>query len=439
MKLSELKIPIIEPFLDLHTPARYKIYYGGRGGAKSWAFADALLWQGYRDRLRILCARELQNSIQESVHKLLSQRIRILGLGSHYEVLQKTIRGKNGTEFIFDGVKNNVAKLKSLEALDRVWLEEADKVSENSWQVIVPTIRKEGSEIWCSFNTGSKHDATYQRFIANPPPKEMDGKPYCIVKKVSWRDNPYFPDELKVEMERMRDEDYEQYLHIWEGDIKLISEGAVYGKQLRQVRKDKRILNIPIQPSLEVHTFWDFGRSDATAIWFMQRVGMEFRFIDYYEDRLQDIDHYVRVLRDKDYLYGRHYMPHDVEHDLLVSKRNIKQQFEDAGIKPIEVVPRIRHINEGIEMTRDRFPSCYFDEKRCEKGIEILSNYKYKYSEDRADYSPEPLHDWASHGADAFRMFAQGFDITKGQWDKVEHGVRKRHQNKFTQDLSHII
>ena len=153
----------------LFEPMRYKVLYGGRGGAKSWGVARALLVLGVKKPTRVLCAREFQNSIGQSVHKLLADQIVELKLESFYEVTQTSIRGKNGTEFAFVGLKNNTANIKSYEGVDICWTEESASISRNSWNILIPTIRKEGSEIWVTFNPELESDETYQRFVVNPP------------------------------------------------------------------------------------------------------------------------------------------------------------------------------------------------------------------------------------------------------------------------------
>lgn len=407
-------------FKELFTPSRYKVFYGGRGGAKSWAFSRALLIKGAEKKLRILCTRELQGSIKESVHKLLSDQIESLGLQAHYQILQNEIRGINGTEFIFEGIRHNTDKIKSSEGIDICWIEEADKVTELSWSILIPTIRKKGSEIWVSFNPHLKTDATYQRFVISPPPD-------AIVQKVSWRDNPWFPEELKKEMEHLKKVDHDKYLHVWEGEIRQIAEGAIYGKQLRWLKENNRITNIPIIPTEEVNTYWDLGKGKNTAIWFHQRVGLDDRFIDYYQvdtNVLEDVDHFVRVIKSKDYNYGKHYMPHDVTHEILgLGNKNRKQMFESGGVKPIHVVPRVKNVEEGIEMTRKALASCWFDKNKCAQGLEALSNYRYEFDDKKAVYKPIPIHDWASHPADAFRQFAQGYNNAQEELQDIEYDL----------------
>jgi phage terminase large subunit len=191
---------------------RYKILYGGRGAAKSHSVAKALLIQAAQRRMRVLCARELQSSIQDSVHKLLKEQIEHMGLASHYVVQQSTIRGTNGSEFIFSGLKTNATKIKSTEGIDIVWVEEAERVSEESWSILIPTIRKAGSEIWATFNPQAESDPTYQRFIEHPPPG-------AAVVRIGWEDNPWFADtELVAEKDWLYSVDPEAAAHVWGGE-----------------------------------------------------------------------------------------------------------------------------------------------------------------------------------------------------------------------------
>lgn len=194
---------------------RHKVFYGGRGGAKSWQFADAIILQGQARPLFVVCAREIQKSIKESVHRLLSNRIhtlKALGYALDYEIQDQRIFNSVGTEIVFLGIKSHTNEIKSLEGVDILWIEEAQAVSELSWDVVLPTIRKLGSEIWVSFNPFDELDPTYQRFVVDPPPNTL-----CV--KVTFRDNPWFKDtELVEEMEQCRENDYQKYLWVWEGE-----------------------------------------------------------------------------------------------------------------------------------------------------------------------------------------------------------------------------
>ena len=172
-------------------------------------------------KIRVLCAREFQTSIADSVHKLLGERIEAMGLSSFYEVQKTRIIGANGTEFIFKGLRHNIQEIKSTEGIDICWVEEGQSVSEESWSVLIPTIRENNSEIWVTFNPIDDNDPTYQRFVVNPPPNS-------IVQKVSWRDNPWFPDVLRQEMEYLKRVDFDAYKHVWEGETKSISDAVIF-------------------------------------------------------------------------------------------------------------------------------------------------------------------------------------------------------------------
>lgn len=221
MKAQKHNIEFSRAFQGLFYPSRYKVYYGGRGGAKSWAVARALLLLGAYKKIRVLCAREIQHSIADSVHKLLGEQIEALGLAGRYRITKNAIVGVNGTEFIFKGLRFNVREVKSTEGVDICWVEEAQSVSEESWAVLIPTIRQEKSEIWITFNPLDEADPTYQRFVVNAPPN-------AIVKKVSWRDNPWFPDVLREEMEYLKAKDFGAYMHVWEGEVRTMSNAVIF-------------------------------------------------------------------------------------------------------------------------------------------------------------------------------------------------------------------
>jgi hypothetical protein len=208
--VNRIKVEIPDAFRFLFEPCRYKVAYGGRGSGKSTACADALLLQGAQKPLRIGCFREIQNSIAQSVHKLLSDRTKILGLDSFYNVTDRTITGKNGTEFIFTGLFRNVNQIKSMEGIDRAYVEEAESVSDESWDLLIPTIRKPDSEIWVVFNPRYEEDATYRRFVVNPPVTS-------IIREINFDQNPFFPDVLRHEMDQDRARDKAKYETIWMG------------------------------------------------------------------------------------------------------------------------------------------------------------------------------------------------------------------------------
>ncbi len=187
------------------------------------------------------------------------------------------------------------------------------------------------------------------------------------------------------------------------------AEGTYYVNQLTDARKTGRICRIP-KLMIPVNTFWDVGRTDLTAIWFHQQIGMEHRFIKYYENSGEDLAHYFKVLQDTGYIFNRHYLPHDADHHRLsIGNKSIKEMLEELGMKRVEIVPRIENITFGIEMVRKIFPACYFDEAECSQGLLRLENYP-KAGNSRPGSWGDPLHDDNSNGADAFRGFAQAID-----------------------------
>lgn len=397
--MSELKVKIRQPekLRFLEKPARYKIAYGGRGGAKSWAFADELLQQGIEKPLRILCAREIQKSMKESVHQLLRDRIQALGLERFYTVLNDEIRGANGTLILFAGLRHNVDNIKSKEGLDRVWVEEAQHVSKSSWETLIPTIRKDGSEIWVSFNPELDSDETYRRFVLNPPPG-------AVVVKVNFTDNPWFPAVLRAEMEHLKATDPDAYSTVWEGNTRQWLDGAIYANELRKATSEGRITRVPYDPTKPVHTSWDLGQADMTAIWFFQRVGFQWNIIDYYENSGQKLAHYLKELQSRPYVYGTDWLPHDADSETVGSPKSIARQARDVGRKVL-IVPKLNIVN-GINIARTIFDSCWIDEAKCADGLNALRHYQYKVDPDTNQRSREPLHNWASHGADAWRYFA---------------------------------
>lgn len=218
--IQTTKVKFPKPFKPLFKPYRYKVFYGGRGGGRSWAFARALLIRGAKEPIRVLCAREYQKSIEDSVYRLLVDQIQLLELEWAYKIQKKTIIGQNGTSFLFEGIRYNVGRIKSLEGIDICWVEEAEKVSEESWNVLYPTIRTAGSEIWVTFNPDQESDPTYKRFVKNPPPNS-------VVVHTTWRDNPFFPDELRREKDYDWQVDPDRAAHIWDGLCRSHTEAQV--------------------------------------------------------------------------------------------------------------------------------------------------------------------------------------------------------------------
>lgn len=399
-----MRAPFPEALRFLFTPSRYKIAFGGRGSAKSWSCARALLligadpgllWPGRTDAVRILCGRETQKSISDSVHKLLSDQIKALEFDSFYRVQQSTIEGANGTQFLFAGLKHNISNLKSTESVDIAWIEEAQGVSHNSWEVLIPSIRKEKSEIWASLNPDLESDATYQRFIVDPPPG-------AIVRKVNYTDNPWFPDVLKAEMELLKERDRDAYEHVWMGSCISVLAGAIYADELRALDRENRVTRVLYDRTRPVDTYWDLGWGDCTSIFFAQSFPFEYRVIDFLENSRKPLSWYIGELQRRGYVYGTHYLPHDARAHQLGSGRSVEELMREAGLR-VRIVEQLR-VADGINAAREIFPQCWFDGEKCRDGLQHLRHYKYGENKAIGGPTREPLHDEHSHAADAFRV-----------------------------------
>jgi phage terminase large subunit len=221
-----------------YIPSDYKIAHGGRGSAKSWGFGSTACVLGSLGPLRVMCVRETQVSIADSIHKLLAVQIDRLGLGAYYDIQQKVIVGKHvPSEFIFAGIKTDPGKIKSAEGIDVCLVEEAEKISEQSWSYLIPTIRDAGAEIWVAFNPRNREDPTSQRFLVRQPPNSR-------IVQMNWSDNPWFPERLARERQyslqliREAKDDNERvaaqadYDHIWEGAYQRATEAAVFRRRV---------------------------------------------------------------------------------------------------------------------------------------------------------------------------------------------------------------
>ena len=383
--------PKLEP---IARPCRYKILYGGRGSAKSWSVARILLILGAEKRLRVLCTREIQRTIAESVHQLLRDQITAMGLETFYEVTESSITGKNGTQFLFAGLRQqDVAKIKSFEGVDIVWVEEAQVVSKKSWEILIPTIRKPGSEIWVTFNPELDTDETYERFVVNPPERS-------VVLKLTYRDNPWFPDVLEQERLSLQKRDKDAYDNVWEGNCRSAVDGAIYAKEIVAAIESRRIRPVPHDPLLKTHAIWDLGWNDAMTVIMAQRSSSEIRVIDYLEDSHRTYDSYVAELRSKTYRWGKDFLPHDG-----------KAKNAQTGMSPIEVLRKLGRdvqevpeigVEEGIKAARQVFGRVFFDETKTPRLIHCLKRYRRAINQ-TTNEPGAPLHDEFSHGADAFR------------------------------------
>ncbi|MCR5876943.1 PBSX family phage terminase large subunit [Phenylobacterium sp. J367] len=411
-----MKIP--GAFRELFDPQhRDYAYYGGRGGAKSHSIAGALVIQAAASPLRIVCAREIQESLRDSVKQLIEDKIADYGLEDHFESLRDETRAKNGGRFVYKGMWRNPDALKSLEGADVFWGEEANRFSGRSIRLIRPTMRKPGSRMIWSWNPEFDHDPVDMLFRgpAGPPPNS-------IVREVSWKDNPWFADTpLLAEMENDYRVDPAMAAHVWGGEYVSAVDGAYYAAQLAAVRSEGRITALARDPLMRVRAFWDLGWRDATAIWVAQFVGREIRVLDYIEGRGQELGYYVSALRAGGWDQALMELPHDGQNVTVTSSGSAQQQLRAAGFE-VNVTP-----NQGkgaalerVAAARRLFPRIWFnDTPTVAIGIKALAAY-HERRDDRRKAGLGPEHDWASDPADAFGLMCIAYQEPGGTYDDEE-------------------
>lgn len=414
--MAEVDAAFPDKLQFLFQPARYKVAHGGRGSAKSWGFARALLIQAAQKPLRVLCTREVQRSIKDSVHKLLSDQIEGLGLGKLYDILATEIRCKNGSEFIFAGLSTQtVESIKSFEGIDIVWIEEAQAVSKRSWDVLTPTIRKPGSEIWVSFNPELETDETYRRFVVVPPAGS-------VVEQLNWRDNPWFPPELEAERQDTLKRDPDSYENIWEGVPRRSVSGAIYAKEIDRAYLDGRVRPVPYDPKLKVHTVWDLGWNDSMSILLVQKSTSEIRVIDFIEDSHRTLDEYAAMIKQRLLNFGTHYLPHDGDAKDFKTGKTAREILA-TQLGAVQIVPNIG-VEQGIKAARMLFGQVYFDETKTQALLEHLKRYRRNIPV-TTNEPTAPVHDEHSHSADAFRYLAVIADQMRNeQWGEIKYDNR---------------
>ena len=398
----QLEIEIPKEFkvlFDLDKDLRHIVLYGGRASGKSTSVALSLLILGMNKKLRILCTREVQNSIADSVHKLLSDLISKYKLNT-WEVQKDIIRNKQtGSEIFFKGLHNNSQSIKSIEGIDIVWIEEAQSVSADSINTLVPTIRKAGSRLIWTFNRLTENDPVWELIV-----KKADDRTF-VQKINSDAIESLLSKEIIEEREKMRLDNPEMYEHVWLGEPMTSKTGSVFGKQLAQARSDGRIIKVPYDASTGVYTAWDLGIGDSTVIWFFQTVGNEIHFIDHYEGSNEDLGHYISYIQNKPYQYTTHFLPHDSKARELQTGMTRVEFFNNHGIYNIEVL-RPTNFSLGQDdidlVARPKFSLCWFDEEKCQRGLECLRAYHYEYDNKNKLLRNRPEHDWSSHSSSAF-------------------------------------
>ena len=406
---AKIQIPkkLIPLFLG---EADVRASHGGRGSGKTRSFAKMSAVRGYQKAMAgesgiILCGRQFQNSLDDSSLGEVKAAIQEEKfLADFYEIGEKYIRSKDGRiDYSFAGLERNINSIKSKARILLAWIDEAEPVTDTAWQTLIPTIREEGSELWVTWNPARKSSPVESRFrhAADPLIK-------CV--EMNWRDNPWFPDKLN--RERLRDLSMrpDSYDHIWEGGYVTAVTGAYFAKHLADARAQNRIGRVSPDTLLPIRLFMDIGgtggKSDAFSIWAVQVIGKEIRVLNYYESQGQPIDSHIAWMHSQGYNSDKAsvWLPHDGSTQDRVYDVSYESAFTKAGYT-VEVIP-----NQGkgaaiqrIEAVRRWIGSCWFNEEKCQGGIDALGWYHEKRDDNR-DIGLGPDHDWSSHGADAFGL-----------------------------------
>lgn len=427
--MQTIQFKTAEVFEPLLYPSRLKAAWGGRGSGKSHFFAelmirDALMQPG----LRAACIREVQKSLKQSSKRLIEDKLQAYNLGENagFKVFREVIETPGDGLIIFTGMQDHTAdSIKSLEGFDRAWIEEAQSISHRSLELLTPTIRKEGSQIWASWNPNRPTDAIDQWLRGAETPTG------AVVVNANWKHNPWISDVLLQEREDALRLNPDRYPHVWEGEYATVLEGAYYARHLSEAALENRIGFFGKDPLVKLHAVWDIGgtsrKSDATAIWVVQFIGEEIRLLDYYEAVGQSFEMHVNWLRDRGYEDALCVLPHDGRKHDMVYNVTPESFLHDAGFT-VDTIP-----NQGpgavlqrIEAARRMFPSCRFHDENTKGGREALGWYHEKRDEARG-LGLGPEHDWSSHGADAFGLVAiyrEGIGQTDSWGDTIRRNLK---------------
>lgn len=409
----QLDIPTAQVFEPLLQPARYKGAWGGRGSGKSHFFAEHIIEDCLREPgtsgegMRAVCMREVQKDLSQSAKLLIEDKLAKFGLGEPdgFKVFEDVIEAPKDGLIIFKGMNQYTAEsIKSLENFKRAWTEEAQTLVATSLQLLRPTIRAEGSELWFSWNPRRKSDPVDVMFRGVEQPTG------AVSVKANWRDNPWFPAVLEQERQDCLRLEPESYDHIWEGGYATVATGAYYAKALALAKQEGRIGFFAKDPLMPIRAFFDIGgtgrKADATSIWIAQFIGAEIRILDYYEALRQPLATHLNWLRKRGYTPDctTIWLPHDGEAGEKIIDATYKSAVEQAGWDAITVP------NQGtgaammrVDAGRRLFPRMRFNDGPTEAGRDALGWYHEKVDEKR-NVGLGPEHDWSSHAADAFGL-----------------------------------
>lgn len=374
--------------------------------------------------MRAACIREVQKDLAQSSKALIEAKLKTYGIGEDdgFKIYRDVIQTPGDGVLIFKGMNDYTAdSIKSLEGFKRAWWEESQTATQHSLDLLRPTLRATGSELWFSWNPRRKTDPVDLMFRG---PEKPTG---AIVVQANWKDNPWFTDELEQERRDCLRMQPDQYDHIWEGGYVSVVSGAYYAKSLNETKAQNRIGRVSFDPLMTIRLFVDIGgtgaRADAFAMWPAQFIGKEIRTRDYYEAVGQPLATHLAWLRTKGYTPDKaeFWLPHDGGTNDRVFDVSFESALRDAGYK-VTIVP-----NQGkgaakarIEAGRRLFPSIWFDEETTEPGRAALGWYHEKKDEQRG-IGLGPEHDWSSHGSDAFGLMCVAYEEPTNGWKKINY------------------
>lgn len=417
---------------------RYKGAYGGRGGAKSHFFAALIVLMCIQQQTRAVCIREVQDTIKSSVRQLLVDKINQLGVNDAFDILDNEIRGKNGSLIVFKGMQSyNADNIKSLEGFDVAWVEEAQTFSQHSLDLLRPTLRKPGSEMWFSWNPRYKTDAVDKFFRGNPPPNAI-----CV--QVNWNDNPWFRDTpLYNDMLADYANDPDKAEHVWGGGYGS-SQGAILARWVNEAEREGRITDDvvydPKGSGIVISS--DLGFRDTAGWWFWQPLIGGAHLLRYDGDHGLDADDWIpRIQQNLTELgvksesgLARIWMPSDAKSKTFQSKFSSEQRFKKAfGGGKVRIVPQSRK-GDQVEAARTYIKQVRFNKTECESGLDGLRAWEFEYNEDDGVFSREPYHNWASHPSDAFSYGCQVLREPKPEDEQLP--IDQQLINKSIQSIS---
>ncbi|ENN90594.1 PBSX family phage terminase large subunit [Bartonella schoenbuchensis] len=417
--MTTVQIALIPKLIPVFSgQADVRAAWGGRGSGKTRSFALMSAVVGYRhgkagERGIILCARQFQNSLNESSLEEIKRAIESYSfLRDYYEIGDKYVRSKDGRiVYAFAGLDRNISSIKSMGRILLCWVDEAEPVTEAAWQTLIPTLREEGEnwhcELWVTWNPLRENAPVEKRFRAVKDP-------HIKGVEINWRDNPQFPDRLN----RAREADFtqrpEQYNHIWEGEYLQAVQGAYYQKLLLEAEQEGRITHVPRDPLIQIKIFWDIGgtgaKADATALWVAQFIGREIRVLDYYEAQGQPLSEHIGWMCQRGYDKALMVLPHDGATKDRVCNVSFESALQHAGFQT-KIIPNqgVGAVKMRIEAVRRLFPAIWFNRDTTTAGRKALAWYHEKRDEQR-NIGLGAEHDWASHGADSFGLMCVAYE-----------------------------